>query len=720
MLTRWPATQTLRTLSVHLTFILVTMVPPAWASSERSTFFLSNEFYGAQAYTDPAANTNYQARLANAFTFWPPADYGMNSFLTSHPGGFTFDMQAATKVKGDSATYIETQRQAVAAICSSVGINQSAWGAMVEWDQGGGAWVPNGRPRYAGLTRTQAYSVFTDYYLNNSPPLGTYLQQTVSQRGCRLLSQTDYAPNTFYAFAMGADIQILERGIDELGDSSTGLAFIRGAGRMYDRPWGIDLSTWRTLADSATEFNSSGLLIGGWSPNYLRRHMFIAFMGGAHKLNIEPTTYYTSPSATQLNPFGQMVKDFGNFALTRHPDVGNPVVPVALMFDFYSGFDTKHGLYNQSDNVWYQDIPYAAGDYMINNFLKVAYPGHWLHGTTSGAPFSDAAGYKSFLLAGGDIRPYEPMPSTRWGDTMDVTLNTASRATLDHYKVIALMGGVVIDNTLRSVLQPWVQAGGTLVVNANQVTTADQTLLGVTLGGTSAAGGASRWVADGTIYTESAYTYKPVTLVTATSLATTGTAPLITSNAVGSGRVILTTPDYLQTSARDSLLSIGIKLFDWLNSQYAPVRVTGSAIEYLLNQSTGNLTITLINNSGTTWSGTVSASISGRGVAVKEYLSDTVVSFGLNGSTVTISGQVPPFDIRVYAIEYSPQNSSNISTCDLNKDSSTNITDVQLCANQAIGAARCGSGDINKDGVCTVVDVQRVVNAALDSPCVSP
>ena len=60
---------------------------------------------------------------------------------------------------------------------------------------------------------------------------------------------------------------------------------------------------------------------------------------------------------------------------------------------------------------------------------------------------------------------------------------------------------------------------------------------------------------------------------------------------------------------------------------------------------------------------------------------------------------------------------SPTSACDINNDSSTNVTDVQLCANQAIAVAACAAGDINKDGICNVVDVQRVVNAALGGPC---
>ncbi len=56
------------------------------------------------------------------------------------------------------------------------------------------------------------------------------------------------------------------------------------------------------------------------------------------------------------------------------------------------------------------------------------------------------------------------------------------------------------------------------------------------------------------------------------------------------------------------------------------------------------------------------------------------------------------------------------SACDLNQDNSTNVIDVQLEVNMALGVIPC-TGDINKDGVCSVIDVQRVVNAALGGQC---
>ena len=57
------------------------------------------------------------------------------------------------------------------------------------------------------------------------------------------------------------------------------------------------------------------------------------------------------------------------------------------------------------------------------------------------------------------------------------------------------------------------------------------------------------------------------------------------------------------------------------------------------------------------------------------------------------------------------------SACDVNRDGSTNVVDVQLQVNQALGVAACTS-DLNRDGFCNVIDVQRGVNAGLGGQCV--
>jgi hypothetical protein len=383
--------------------------------------------------------------------------------------------------------------------------------------------------------------------------------------------------------------------------------------------------------------------------------MYAAYMAGAHILQIEPTLYYGPGGSAALNPFGSAVKELADFALRRHPDVGAPVVPMALMLDAHSGFDPKHGRYNQQNAVWYQDILYSPGDFMIDNFLKLAYPDHWRHGTTPGPRFSTPIGYQQFLTSGGDPRPYEPMPFTRWGDTFDVMLNTAPSGALRRYKVIVLMGDVVIGARLRQDLQSWVRAGGTLVVNVTQATTADEALLGVRLGGASLGGTTSRWLADNTAYAEPPFRYKPVAPVAARVLATAGDgAPLITSNAVGTGQVILTTPEHLQTTARDRLLDVGARLLDELNRRHAPAVVSGPGAQYMFSAAPGRLVTTIVNNSGVEWNGAITASVPGAVTAVREYTADTATACARSGPTVTVKGNVPAYDLRIFAIEYAP------------------------------------------------------------------
>ena len=629
--------------------------PGVGAESERSTFQLSTEFHGPLGYTNPDVARNLRNGMANMVALWPPADVGMRNFVVAHDVRLNFRLPGASQVNKESAGSIETQRLAAARICAAQPAKSHLWNLMIEWDQSGGAWVPNGRPQYGALTRSQAHARFVDHYLKQSPPLATYLRQPPAARPCRLAAVTDHSPNAFDAYEMGVDVGLLERGIDELGDIATGIAFMRGAGRQYDRPWGIDLSTWRTAADSATRFDAGGRQTGGWSPSYLRRHMYAAYMAGAHILQIEPTLYYGPGGSAALNPFGSAVKEFADFTLRRHPDVGAPVVPMALMLDAHNGFDPKHGRYNQQSAVWYQDIPYSSGDFMIDNFLKLAYPDHWRHGTTPGPRFSTPVGYQQFLASGGDPRPYEPMPLTRWGDTFDVVLNTAPAGALRRYKVIVLLGDVVADARLRQDLQSWVRAGGTLVVNVTQATPADEALLGVRLGGASLGGTTSRWLADNTAYPEPPFRYRPVAPVAARVLATAGDgAPLITSNTIGAGQVILTTPEHLQTTARDRLLDVGVRLLDELSRRHAPAVVSGPGAQYMFSAAPGRLVTTIVNNSGVEWSGAITANMPGGVTTVREYTADTAAACARTGSTVTVKGSVPAYDLRIFAIEYAP------------------------------------------------------------------
>jgi hypothetical protein len=624
-------------------------------------FGFYQEFSGANGYTDPQVTRNLNLGMMNGLTFYPPVASGV--VLTAKPfgAGLMLHLPAAALPAGIAASAIDQQGAAFSSLPAIPGAAR-LWDLLPEWDQYGGPWVPQGHPSYRGMTRQAAHSRFLNYYQNSFPELMNYLSAPQSARAYLLASVTDYPANVFDAYDLGVEMQLLERGNDELGDLSTGIAYLRGAARQYGRGWGIDISTWRGSTNAATTYSPSGTLLGGWSDSYIRRECYMAFLSGAMLIQAEATTY-SYPNG-QLNPFGVAAREFADFALRRHSDLGQPWTPVALLVDPDSGFDTKHGPFNQYDYVWYQNIPYTSGDSMTNQFYRLAYPNHWLHGLAPGAPFADSAGlpdpvqFQKYLAAGNDPRPFEPMPTTRWGGLMDVITTRATSDVLARYPVILMMGGVQLDARLRSDLTNWVAAGGTLVMNAAQAGSEDQSLAGVSFDNTAPkTSTVSKWIAGDTVRTEPAYRYSVVRPDTASVLATSDSGdPLITANPVGSGRVILTTPAYLQPISGDSILGIGVQLLDWLFQQYAPAQVTGPPIAYVVNQVPGKLVVGLFNSTASTWNGTVSGLfLPSAPDRVLEYVSDQPVGdYGTTpDGTVTIAARIPPFDLKVFAIEYS-------------------------------------------------------------------
>lgn len=631
-----------------------------WAvAQEQSPPAFFHEFFGRRGYTDPQVEKSFRLGMMNGLTFSPPVEDEVSRVSGAHGAGLMLLLFGAPIGSTLSEAVIEKERLAFDQLAANASGSNFYWNLMAEWDQGGGAWVARGRPRYLGLSRQEADARFWGYYQSSFPSLLRYLAQPPGQRKYQLAAVTDYVPNVYRAYEMGVELQLIQRGIDELGDLSTGVAFQRGAARQYGRNWGVDFSSWRTSINSSTKYSDNGTLLGGWSHGYLRRNYYAAFAAGARTIHNQAASY-SYPNG-RLNPFGEVTQEFADYALRRHPEAGEPVVPTAILIDHYSGFDPKHGIYNQQNAVWYQDIPYSDGDYMLDNFFHLAFPGHSLHGLTPGAPFAnssgvpDSVGFLSYLASGGDPQLYEPMPSTRWGDNLDVITNQAPAAALDHYKLIVLVGGVQLDSRLRADLRAWVSRGGILVMNASQSTSPDEELLGVALQSTRKSASSSRWLPLAVATAEAPYSYFAVQPTQAEVLAVSESEdPLITRNRIGAGEVYFTTPEYLQSKARDRILRVGSQLLDTLSNRLMPARISGPPIEYIVGEASGKIIVTLINNTASEWAGeTVIRRPAGLS-AVAEYLSGETIGFRSTRREVTVPVRVPRFDVRVIALEYSP------------------------------------------------------------------
>ena len=91
------------------------------------------------------------------------------------------------------------------------------WNLMPEWDQSGGLWVPRGRPTYSGLSREAAYRRFLQYYSTTHPALMEFLgRPLIDGPPYRLAAITDYNANVFSAYELGVELQLLERGVDDV------------------------------------------------------------------------------------------------------------------------------------------------------------------------------------------------------------------------------------------------------------------------------------------------------------------------------------------------------------------------------------------------------------------------------------------------------------------------------------------------------------------------
>jgi hypothetical protein len=105
----------------------------------------------------------------------------------------------------------------------------------------------------------------------------------------------------------------------------------------------------------------------------------------------------------------------------------------------------------------------------------------------------------------------------------------------------------------------------------------------------------------------------------------------------------------------------------------------------------------------------------------------TVTAGASNGlvESFSFSGSINPGTVVTYVVNYNPAfgstrvstvNGVTISPCDVNYDKATNVLDVQLIVNEALGLIPAAN-DLNHDGVVNIADVQIEINAALGLGC---
>lgn len=545
-----------------------------------------------------------------------------------------------------SRQYIQAQYRTLDSLAGALGPGSIFWSLMPEYDQSGGDWVSV--RKMSATSRSEAYRTWMESYRSLFSPLDQYLAIGRSQRNVSFLALNAYAFTTHYSYKLGADVVLLERNNDEMGDIQTGICYVRGAARQFNRPWGIDISTWRAASQTPTSYDNAMHLIGGWSPSYFRRNMYLSYMSGANIVLLEGVQCF---NGNQLNPLGAVVKELADFTLRRHPRIGRPEVNVALLMDSTNGYEPKSGRYCQGDLVWYQTIGYTAADHMTHLMFDYFFPGHWQSGTLPSTAPSDPASYCAALANGIDPRPWEPMGVSRWGDQVEIVHSDGPLDHLHQYSVIIMLGSVRMDSRMKDRLQAWVSAGGTLVTTAAQWTQSDSAFCGVVIGTQSRLASRSRPVGGTTWTIEPEFEYRALAPRSATVIATTDNGDaLLTKNARGKGLVYLFASPYLISSAKTTMVASAGLLLDTLVSHRLSASVSGShPVQYAVNSNADTVLVTLTNNAATAWRGAVALNRDWQDVTCYEWIADEPIAHSTSAGTTSVDLTIPPFEMKIVA-----------------------------------------------------------------------
>ncbi len=318
-------------------------------------------------------------------------------------------------------------------------------------------------------------------------------------------------------------------------------AFLRGAGKQYGRLIYQASSIWNRFGynmyhDRKTT-GSGGNAGYGFGPNKgcsrsLHKRLFFCGYLDGHSIFGTETSQFTADEVAEgvpeLSPLGRQHLELYEWAC-KHPERGVLATPVALMLDFYNGWNMPRHLYRGDRYKIWGKFPYDKGDYLIDNVFRMIWPG-----------YEDASYLRNER---GFITP------TPFGDQFDVITNRCPAEVLKQYSAVMLLGDVEITPEVAQRLSDYVQAGGDLVTDARHARAFPPELTGVQLG-PQAKGCLSHVLSRGETFQEQPYGYTVVSPAGAQMLAINEQGhPLVTVHTAGQGRVIVGAADYWMTDS---------------------------------------------------------------------------------------------------------------------------------------------------------------------------
>jgi hypothetical protein len=415
---------------------------------------------------------------------------------------------------------------------------------------------------------------------------------------------------------------------------------LRGASRQNGVLWWPNIDSYWGLNGGQKNWGVPGGENWGNSVSLIRRATYLYFMYGA--CAIQPAAPHhisadvAGTSTDILSPFGEIAVDIRNFMRAHpYPDLGTAHMPVALVWDYYTGWLPPRTTGGWAPYMVWGKSSYAKGEHQIDMLFRMLFP-HY----EDSAFFLNERGF---------------LTETPCGDIFDVVLSNVPRYVLNQYDAAVVIGSTKIEGQLQITLQDFIDRGGSVATTAAQLTSDSGSMFGVQLTGTTSIETTVNWTAGGSV-TENNFKLHHLNLLPGASVVAQTPAgyPVVVKYATAAGgELIVFAADYGLTEWSGSISNAGVdqplyspyQLLSHMQTYLGPwmkkwnlIEVTGPAIQYLTNvtEDSDRFIVTLCNNVETTWTGSVS--LKGANIALCKDLI-TGQSFGSGSSVpVTVGG----------------------------------------------------------------------------------
>ncbi len=273
-------------------------------------------------------------------------------------------------------------------------------------------------------------------------------------------------PFLHYFAKEGNTIMLGAETAQALPNSSMWFAFIRGAAKQYGLLMFGNASIWNRWGYKCYESSGKdGYEWGedcGTSLSLLRRLIYSHYIYGCEILGFEngwimgdsvekrltnqEVLMDKDKSTCTLTPVGKIQQYCGEY-VREHGRPGTLYTPLALVTDFFAGWNPPRHLYAKDIYKVWGNLPYRSGDYQLHGLFSMLYPGYENAGF-----FRDESGF---------------LTATPYGEIADVLLNDVRYEILSQYRAALVTNGTELTLEFYDILKRYVQNGGDLIVFAD-------------------------------------------------------------------------------------------------------------------------------------------------------------------------------------------------------------------------------------------------------------